>query len=297
MRKFASVSNTTPGPVLPCDLLNRFTCVRPRLLAVRAWASLAPRVTVVGGGVGVVGVGSTVLAGEVVGLGALAMFTCGTRVSFGSYRLLSPFAVLESYAGVVIGNALSMAAVGLLQMCVLAGLRLYRRVRRQIELMSSARFPALLFGVSGAFHTGTAYASSQLVSRPGEYAAWELAVGAVGVAYCVVYPVVLAVHPYLRIGRAYQQYEVAAWVGAWPAWAARMVPSGAMFSVETRRAYGAYVSAYRAAATQAWWTSHPTWTGSIVGIGGLFHPTSVGECEALFGAMGVVMILIGGFVA
>ena len=122
-------------------------------------------------------------------------------------------------------------------MCVL---RVCRRVHRLIDLMSATRFPALFVAAAVAFHTGTVYACSQLVSQPGDYEAWEVAVGAVGFAYCMMLPFVLAVHPYLRVGRAFQSYAVGEWLSQreLPAWVAHVVPRGGMYSLETRRAYG-----------------------------------------------------------
>ena len=111
---------------------------------------------------------------------------------------------------------------------------------RLIDLMSATRFPALFVAAAVAFHTGTVYACSQLVSQPGDYEAWEVAVGAVGFAYCMMLPFVLAVHPYLRVGRAFQSYAVGEWLSQreLPAWVAHVVPRGGMYSLETRRAYG-----------------------------------------------------------
>ena len=70
-----------------------------------------------------------------------------------------------------------------------------------------------------------------------------------------------------------------------------------MYSLETRRAYGGYVSGYQADAREAWWTSMPVWTGCVIGVGGLFHPTGVPGCQALFVCMGAAMVGMGCLVA
>ena len=252
--------------------------------------------TAVGGGVGVVGiVANAALAGEQVGLGALALFSCAdpeTRLSFGSYRLLSPFAIFESYAGVVLGNAISIGVVGVVQVGILSALKLYRSARRWIEQMALARFPSLLVGMALAFHSGTAFASSQLISQPSDFALWEVIVGSVGFAYSVAFPILLALHPYLRVERAYQAYGLdEGFASRLPRAAIKCMPEGAMYSPETRRAYGVYIS-FRAPATQVWWTSFPAWTASVIGVGGLLHPSSVAGCQILFAVMGFVLIVI-----
>jgi hypothetical protein len=183
-----------------------------------------------------------------------------------------------------------------------------------------AWFTSILVSICLAFHTGTAFAASQLISTSsGEFEEWEVAVGAVAFGYSVLLPVVLTLHPYLRIQRAYQEYElrynittatslvevkddstqtssVPASVN-WPKWVLRWVmPSGAVYSTDTQQAYGAYINSYRAPATQIWWTSHPTWTASIIGLGGLAHPTTAIGCQALFVVMGVLFLLLAAVV-
>jgi hypothetical protein len=219
-----------------------------------------------------------------------------TKSSFGSYRVLSPVAVMDSYAGVIIGNALLAGAVGLMQLCIVLVLRFCRRVQRLVELMATARFPSLFVAAALAFHTGTAYASSQLVSRAFEYEVWEVVVGSLGLTFSLLLPIFLSLHPYLRIGRAYQAYDFSAeWLTGkgWSSWAVWVLPRGAIFSVETRQAYGRYVSAYRAPPRQLFWTSLPTWTPLVFLCAGLFHPTTVPGCQALFVCMGVAMVAMG----
>ena len=242
------------------------------------------------------------MAAELQAVGALAMMGCAdpnTKSTFGSYRVLSPVAVMESYAGVIIGNAVLAAVVGVFQLVVLLILRICRRVGRTADLLATARFPSLFLGAALMFHTGTVYSSSQLVSRASDFEVWEVVIGAAGMAYSVALPVMLILHPYLRITRAYQEYAMAEWLAGrkLPTWVAHIVPRGAIFSSEMRRAYGSYVSAFRADAREVWWTSMPAWTGSVVGIGGLFHPTTVPQCQALFVSMGLVVLALAAVVA
>ena len=66
------------------------------------------------------------LASELQGVGVLAMMNCAdpsTQGRFASYRILSPVAIADSYAGVVVGNVLLAACVGLFQVCFLLALR------------------------------------------------------------------------------------------------------------------------------------------------------------------------------
>lgn len=266
--------------------------------ATTSQSSTAVTTAVVGAVAAAVGaVGMAGMAADQQGLSAFAMMGCSnpeTKESFGSIRVLSPFAVLNSYAGVVLGNAVVLAVVAVIQGVALLVMRVCRRVRRRVELMAATRFPALLLGTSFAFHTGTAFAASQLVSEPANYEPWEVVVGVAAFGYCVVYPVVLIVHPYLRVGRAYQEYALDEWLveRKWPTWVRHIVPQGVMFSPETRRAYGGYVSSYRAPAKQVWWTSYPVWVSAIVGVGGLFHPTTIPGCQALLCSMGLALLAI-----
>ena len=258
-------------------------------------------------------------------------------MTFGSYRLLSPFALFESYAGVILGNAASIIVVAIIQGFVFMGVQFCRRTRPVIEWMATSRFPSMVISVSLAFHTGTAFAASQIISTTenGGFELWEVIVGAVAFGYTVLLPIVLIVHPYLRIERAYQSYDLdqqqqepesggtkysitkhndvdgmvvtssdanntsssSKGPQSWPSWVlAYCMPDGAVFSHSTRQAYGSYISSYRAPAPQVWWTSYPTWTACIIGIGGLAHPTTVLGCQALFAVMGMVLVVIAGVV-
>ena len=261
-------------------------------------SNTAVTTVIVGAAAAAAGVGGMAgLAADQQGLSAFAMMGCSnpsTNDSFGSIRVLSPFAILNTYVGVILGNVVALLAVAMIQAATLVVLRVCRRVRRQIELMATARFPALVLSASFAFHTGTAFAASQIVSETHKYASWEVGVGVIAFVYCVVYPALLIAHPYLRVGRAYQVYAVDEWLAVrkWPAWARHVVPQGIMFSAETRRAYGPYVSSYRAPAKQVWWTSYPIWTSMVVGVGGLFHPSTIPGCQALLCCLGLALFAI-----
>ena len=164
--------------------------------------------------------------------------------------------------------------------------------------MASARFPALSVAATLAFHTGTAFASSRLVSRPGEYEVWEVAVGVAGFVYSLLLPMALCAHPYLRVGRAFQRYDVAGWLSerSVPSWAMRVAPRGAIYSVETRRAFGAHVSGLSAEPTQVWWSSLGTWTPLLLLVAGLFHPSTVVECQVLLVCLGAAFCVLAALV-
>ena len=255
--------------------------------------------TVVSGGAAAAaaaGAGSAGMAAEQQGLSAVAMSTCAdgkTKSSFGAYRALSPFAIFESYAGVVLGNVIAYAVVLLVQLTALAVLKLRRPSSWLLQNMATGRFPSVLISVVVSLHTGTGFAASQLVSMPDKYEAWEVAVGAVAFGlFVVVFPVFTVLHPYLRVERAYQEYLNEEWIDSKPLpWLIRYtMPQGTLFSAETRRAYGGYVSAYKAPASQVWWTSFGVWTSFVVAVGGLVHPESKLGCKVLFIVEGVIFV-------
>ena len=288
---------TTPRLLLGTDTLLDHFDVDARLLVGTVIATTASTTSPTEvGTVVVVGVGGAVgAAAELQGLGALALMRCASPYSqsyFGMYRVLSPVAVLDSFAGVVIGNALLIVVVALLQLGALAVLRFLRRVSRSIDRMATARFPALTIVAMTAFHTGTAYASASLLSKPTKYATWEVVVGAAGFAFSVVLPIALSLHPYIRIGRAFQRFEMADWLIAnkLPEWATHLFPSGAVFSDETRRAYGGYIGECCAPPKQVWWTCLPTWTPLVFLVAGLFHPTDAVGCQVLLICVGLAML-------
>ena len=232
------------------------------------------------------------LPAEQQALSAMAMLTCAdphTRAAFGSYRALSPFAVWDSYLGVVVGNFIFVSAVLCVQGAVLLGLRLAKRVRRWEELSAIARFPALLLQGTFAVHMGTAYAASQLITladRPAE----DRVVGAVAFAFVVLYPFGLVGFAHKFVGRAFQSYAIGEFLGEkqWPFWVAHVLPQGAIYAPETRKTFGALVSAYRLSGPH--WPSYPTWTPMIFAIGGLFHPDTIPKCQALFGCMAAAFV-------
>ena len=246
------------------------------------------------GTVAAIAFGAAGLAAEQQGLSAMAMMSCAdphTRAAFGSYRALSPFALWDSYIGVVAGNFVFVAAVLLIQGAVLLCLRLANRVRRWEELSAMARFPSVLLNCSFAIHTGTAYAASQLITledRPAE----DRVIGALAFAFVVLYPFGLVGFAYKFVGRAYQSYAVADYLEdkKWPAWVTHLLPVGAIYAAETRRTFGPLVSSYRLSGPQ--WPSYPTWTPMIFAIGGLFHPDTIPKCQALFVCMGLAFVAI-----
>ena len=234
---------------------------------------------------------------EFQGLGALALLGCAdpaTRARFGVFRVLSPVAVIDSYAGAIIGNAVLSVVVGGTQGAAVLALRFLGRRRRLIEIMALTRFPSLMLQAVFVFQTGTAFASAQLVSSPQDYAGWEILIGVIGLIFSTVLPVFLAAHPLLRVGRAYQTYDMLPWLSArgWPTWASSLLPAGAIFSLQTRSAYGAYIAHYRSPPQQVWWTTLPAWTPLVFLVGGLFHPNTIPGCRLQFICMGLALVLL-----
>ena len=249
----------------------------------------------VGGAVVDVILGGGGAAAEQMGLAAMGLMTCAdphTRGAFGSFRALSPFAIWDSYLGVVVGNAVFLAAVFCIQLIVLLVLRAAKRVRRWEELSALARFPSVLLNCSFALHMGTAYSASQLITldnMPLE----DRVIGALAFAFVVVYPFGLIGFAFKFVGRAYQSYAMADYLRDhpnWPAWVSYCLPQGAIYAVETRRTFGPLVSAYRLSG--AAWPSYPTWTPMIFAIGGLFHPDTIPKCQALFVCMGLAFVAL-----
>eukprot|EP00744_Colponema_vietnamica_P004388 GILI01006564.1.p1 GENE.GILI01006564.1~~GILI01006564.1.p1 ORF type:complete len:801 (-),score=145.60 GILI01006564.1:292-2604(-) len=237
--------------------------------------------------------GGAGMAAEQQGLAAMAMMTCTdphTQQAFGSYRALSPFALWDSYIGVVAGNFVFLVAVFIIQFLVLLVLKLAKRVRRWEELSAIARFPNVLLNCSFAVHTGTAYAASQLISLP-DRPIEDRVVGGLAFAFVVLYPFGLIGFAYSFVGRAYQSYQISDWMlqRKLPAFVTYLLPQGAIYAAETRRAFGSYVAAYRL--PDHYWPSYPTWTPMIFAIGGLFHPDTIPKCQALFCCMGIAFVL------
>ena len=262
----------------------------------------APQKSEVGKGVntGVVVVGGVSgMASEVQLLSVIAMMGCAdpkTAVSFNSFRVLSPTAISESYSGVVLGNFALALGVALIQLCVLGALQRRRECAQLLQHMSTARFPSFTILSISAFQVGTAFASAQLVSQPSKYYAWEVAVGAFGMAFSVSLPLCLSLHPYLRVERAYQSYNVEEWLmqRSWPWWIKYVLPRGAIFPVETRQAYGfVHVGAFASPPRQIWWNSASVWVATIIAVATLFHPTTVLGCQVLLCVIGLLILATG----
>ena len=242
--------------------------------------------------------GSAGMAGEVQILGVIGMMGCGdpiTRARFGSYRVLSPAALTESYSGALLGNAVVVAGVALTQLVVLWLSRCCRRARL-VEHMAMARFPSLTIMVAATVHAGTGFSSAQLVSQPGKYETWEVAVGALGMVYALGLPLWLSLYPYFRVERSFQTYAVSAFleIHKWPGWTRHVIPKGAIYSPETRRAYGStLVSGYVSEPTQIWWMSMAAWTATITTLGTLFHPNTVVGCQIQLVVMGIAIVATG----
>ena len=174
-------------------------------------------------------------------------------------------------------------------------MKLFGRAQRSLNRIAFARFPSLTVAAALAFHVGTAFSSSRIISKAGDFEAWEVFVGAVGFVHSLLLPPALAAYPYLRIGRAFQEYQGR---GEWllskglPAWALRVLPEGAIFSLETRQAYGPPVNDLRSPPKQIVWTSLGTWTSLVFLVAGLFHPNQIPQCQALLACIGIVFIAI-----
>ena len=245
------------------------------------------------------------MGSQLQAVGALAMMSCAnpsTKKNFAWFRVLSPVAVSNSYAGVIIGNLALTALAGVAQGCVLLMLRWCQPTRRVIDRMAAARFPSILVSVSLAFHTGTAFASARILSQRADSNGWEIAMGAVGFAFSLALPAAMSLHPYLRVERAFQSYELEQWLqspdnsGWFPRRLTLLFPTGALYSLETRRAYGSFLSAFKAPPRQLLWTSLPTWTPLMFLVAGLFDLTTVWSCRILLISMGTVLVIIAGLV-
>eukprot|EP00742_Colponemidia_sp_Colp-10_P016276 GILJ01018633.1.p1 GENE.GILJ01018633.1~~GILJ01018633.1.p1 ORF type:complete len:758 (-),score=81.88 GILJ01018633.1:273-2243(-) len=253
--------------------------------------ALGAATDVVSGTTAIIGVvtGGFSAAADMQVIGALAMSTCADphlRSAFGSYRALSPFALSNSYIGVIAGNAVAYVAVFVLQVLALLCLRLVKGDAAQwAELSAMIWFPGVTLSAMAALHTGTGYASSQLVSLPGP-AVEELAVGAVGVAFSVLVPVGIALFAYKMIPRAYQTYDDRTEFAAakkLPIWSLHFIARGIITPQSTRQSYQSIISSCRHPSPM--WPSYPFWGPIIMMIGGFIHPTTVTGCVALFSAL------------
>ena len=188
-----------------------------------------------------------------------------------------------------------------IQIVAVAVLRACRR-SRLIETMASVRFPSLALFAATSFHVGTGFSASQLVSQYWKYDSWEVVIGYVAFVYAVGLPVLLSVYPYLRVERAFQAYDLSAWQQSkegrgWPPLIRFVAPTGALFSPETRQAYGPTLSSYRSSPQQVWWTSLPLWTATVITITTLFHPHTVLGCQVQLIIIGLLLLASGVLVA
>lgn len=253
---------------------------------------------VISGGATILGVatGSFSAAADMQLIGALAFSTCADphlRAAFGSYRTLSPFALTESYLGVIAGNAIAYAGIFVLQLLSLVIVRLIKGDATQwAQLTALVWFPGITLSAIAALHTGTGYAASQLVSLP-DPSDDAIAVGAVAIAYTLLTPLVIALFAFKMIPRAYQTYDdrvAFATSKGLPLWSLHFIAKGIITPQTTRQSYQTIITNCRH--PQAFWPTYPFWGPIIVMIGGFIHPSTITGCVALFSSLAAAFFAI-----
>jgi hypothetical protein len=119
----------------------------------------------------------------------------------GGYEMLTPFALHDTAAGALAGNAAAAGCLALVQGAVYSFLRLARRQARA-EAAAGARLPGLLLLFSISLHHSTVFASIRLLDgRDGA----EVSAGVVGLLLSLAIPVAVAVAA-LRVPRRFVAY-------------------------------------------------------------------------------------------
>ena len=203
------------------------------------------------GGLGILGAlaGMSATASDLQMTGALGFMPCSdpyTHASLNNVRILSPFAIEESYVGVILGNVLFAVALFVGQIAALGFFKLIRGVTHLQELQAKVRFPALTYSAIVAFYTGSMFSAGKLVTpapfddvsdripngaegggsmldsflfSTSQYSAssYTPAGGAIGLVvfvclFAALFPVFLCLWASLRIPRAFQVYCCEDWL-------------------------------------------------------------------------------------
>ena len=204
------------GSVLPIAEMHAVGDIPNKVLeaaAAKAVASVVPVVMTTG----LVMNAGAAMDGQ--GIVILMSLNCGKtqRALPANFRLLSPFALNDTFLGMLLGNTIATLAALLLHRIALMAAIKIRPPRPDGDASGSGvtwlwhkhilRYPALSVRLTTMLYQGTGYAAAQLATYPTNMA--EFHVGAVGLIYFVAVPFLLVAYTYKKVRASFHLYNYA----------------------------------------------------------------------------------------
>lgn len=230
-----------------------------------------------------------------------AMIPCANtfqRRSFELYRAISPFAISDSFEGVLWGNLVANVAFLALHI----GLTLLVTVVRKTTFSEATlvtRFPNFTLQVLLMTYPGTAFASLQLFLNSSNSSQLFLAIGTT-LIIVIGYPAGVLTFIVRNVEAFYDRYEFHRWRRGASSARVRllsrvMLPIGCWEPPELRRRFGTIITLQ--CRPEYVWITFPVWSPLIISLLGLVDINDPNKCIWVYAAMLLLHIVLIAVVA
>lgn len=216
------------------------------------------------------------------------------RRAFQMYRALSPFAISDSYEGILWGNLVANIGVLTLHTIILLAVSFFQKV----SLAASAemvRFPNLSLQMMIVTYPSTAFATAQTLTDKAR-TSQQLFLGLVMLVLFVIgYPAGVLLYIMRNVEATFDRFEYHRWRREASALRVRllsrvMLPVGSWGPSHVRRCFGTVVTLQ--CRPEYLWLTYPAWSAMIVSIISLFDFNSKSLCLVLYSIMFLLHLLI-----
>jgi hypothetical protein len=223
-------------------------------------------------------------------IAVIAMMSCARpldRNLMGNVRLLSPFATSATYEGIIAGNYILLAAVGLLQGVAVAVRRFVIKDSWQMARMF-ARFPGFLFTAALLCYQGATISAVKLASTRPSPESTALGVLTLMSFFLLPFGTVFVVYRYVTA--EFRQYDFKSFRDGKFAGPVRFIfPYGQWSPPKMTGAYGGLFADIRREGLV--WVTQPFWGPTLMVIGAAFNPSDKDGCEIQFATLAALHYL------
>ena len=218
-----SLTVAVPVPSIPISIVS----VPARQAAVTAVAA-STAISAIAGPSG---------ASDVQAVAVLLLVPCvgsSGKAKLSGYGTLSPVALNDSPAGLLLGNIIACGAIALAQLLVVTALWMVHRDRQLFQALATARFPGILLTTAASLFQGTLVASLALIGAPE-----TIAEGVAGLSWSLALPAVV-VFGVRRTPRRFVSYLLLDQTTRFYTFR-KFLPTGVIFPVAVRKSSSALI--------------------------------------------------------
>jgi hypothetical protein len=214
--------------------------------------------------------------------------------SFAMFRAISPFAISDTFEGVLWGNLLANCGVLVLHVGVVVLLKI--RGMSLGDAATAAWFPNISLQVMIMTYPGTVFSAIQILTRREEHETQPILVAAgMLLLFGIGYPVGALSYIMRNVVAVYDRFEYGKWRRESSPLRVRvlstfLLPVGSWDPRELRRRYGTVITLQ--CRPEYVWITYPSWSPLIVAILGAIDPGNSEDCLILYSILGTLHLIL-----